>query len=239
MAESPQWELLYWPSMVGRGEMVKLIFEDQGVPYSLPMQQAEPTTPPALVKFLLGQDGTLPHVLAPPILRRGDFIMYQAPAILRYLGKELGLLPDSPEDQVYADCLMETVADLIAEGHDAWHPIERSKGFAEQQKEAEEHFIPIYKKTRLPKFSAFFEKVLERANKGKDSVYLFGDKFTYVDIALFHTYHGIRFQCPDEYKSMDIPRIRALVEAVEKRPNIAAYLASERRFAYSNSGPTF
>ena len=32
-ARRPEYELLYWPGIQGRGEFVRLAFEDAGVPY--------------------------------------------------------------------------------------------------------------------------------------------------------------------------------------------------------------
>lgn len=33
MATRPEYELIYWPGIQGRGEFVRLAFEDTGVPY--------------------------------------------------------------------------------------------------------------------------------------------------------------------------------------------------------------
>ena len=46
----------------------------------------------------------------------GDLILSQTPVICRYLGKELGLWPETEEDQWHAEQFNTTIHDFIAEG---------------------------------------------------------------------------------------------------------------------------
>lgn len=42
--------------------------------------------------------------LAPPVVKKGAFVLSQTPAIMRYLGRLYGLAPENPEDE-YATIL--------------------------------------------------------------------------------------------------------------------------------------
>src|SRR5262247_4186109 len=92
---NPTYELYYWPGIQGRGEFVRLVFEDAGVPYRdvARLPESEGGGVPILMKVLKGHlDGALP--LAPPIVRVGDVVVSQSPLVCRFLGERFGLVPD-------------------------------------------------------------------------------------------------------------------------------------------------
>ena len=68
--------------------------------------------------------------------------------------------------------------------------------------------------------------------------YLLGRKLSYVDLSLFQIVEGLRYAFPKRMKRFEqkVPRLVALHDRVAKRPRIAAYLASERRIAFSQWG---
>ncbi|HZO45152.1 MAG TPA: glutathione S-transferase C-terminal domain-containing protein, partial [Xanthobacteraceae bacterium] len=68
--------------------------------------------------------------------------------------------------------------------------------------------------------------------------YVLGRRLCYVDLSLFQIVEGLRYAFPKRMKRMErtIPRLVALHDRVAKRPRIAAYLASERRIAFSQWG---
>src|SRR5438477_141017 len=63
-------------------------------------------------------------------------------------------------------------------------------------------------------------------------------KLGYVDLSLFQTVEGLRYEFPKRMKRFEkkIPRVIALHDRVAKRARIAAYLASERRIPFSQWG---
>jgi glutathione S-transferase len=68
------------------------------------------------------QTNTNNPVLFPPALGRGDFLICQTPAIMRYLGKKFGMYPTNDEDVARADQVMLTALDFITEGSSAFYP---------------------------------------------------------------------------------------------------------------------
>jgi glutathione S-transferase len=68
--------------------------------------------------------------------------------------------------------------------------------------------------------------------------YVLGRRLSYVDLSLFQVVTGLRYAFPNRMKRFErqIPGLVALAERVQKRPRIAAYLASERRIAFNEQG---
>lgn len=60
-------------------------------------------------------------------------------------------------------------------------------------------------------------------------------QITYADISVYNILRGAEFQYPEDYKSLPIPNLRAFKERIEKRPNITAYLKSDRCAPFSDS----
>ena len=61
---------------------------------------------------------------------------------------------------------------------------------------------------------------------------------TYVDLSLFQIVEGLRYAFPKRMKAFEqeIPGLIELHDRVAERPNIKAYLASERRIAFNEEG---
>jgi len=88
----------------------------------------------------------------------------------------------------------------------------------------------------VPKFLSYFESVLAANRRGKG--HAVGKALTYVDLSLFQTMTGLQYAFPKAMKRMapDYPRLAALSDVVAARPNVAAYLASERRIPFNEDG---
>jgi glutathione S-transferase len=65
-----------------------------------------------------------------------------------------------------------------------------------------------------------------------------GRRLTYVDLSLFQVVEGLRYAFPRAMRRLErkVPRVTALHDRVAERPRIAAYLASQRRIAFNQSG---
>ena len=63
--------------------------------------------------------------------------------------------------------------------------------------------------------------------------YVTGRRLTYVDLSLFQIVEGLRYAFPKRMKAFErnIPGLVGLHDRVAARPNIKAYLASDRRIA--------
>jgi glutathione S-transferase len=65
-----------------------------------------------------------------------------------------------------------------------------------------------------------------------------GGKLTYVDLSIFQLVEGLRYAFPRAMARREarVPRLIAPHDRVAARPRIAAYLASERRIPFNESG---
>lgn len=233
-----RYELHYWPTIQGRGEFVRLAFEEAGVPYvdvaRLPTAKGGGVA--AIMRALGGElGGTRPF--APPILKAGRVVVAQTAAILQHVGPDLGLVPADAAGRLAVHQHQLTIADLVAEAHDTHHPIASSLYYEDQKAEAKRR-AAAFVAERIPKFLGYFEAVLA-AGKGRGKVrHLVGARLTYADLSLFQVVEGLRYAFPRAMKKQEkkLPLVVALHDHVEARPRIAAYLASERRIPFNEMG---
>lgn len=222
------YQLYYWTGIQGRGEFIRLALEDAGASYT---DMAREHGDEVMTPFLEGaKEGLQPY--APPFLVSGRQVIAQVAAILDHLGPELQLVPDTASRRVQALQLQLTIADLVAEIHDTHHPIAGSK-YYEDQKDAAKARATSMRGERLPKFLGWFEQVLE-ANGGLHPL----REHSYVDLSLFQLVSGLTYMFPRRMQALrgELPLLYALHDRVQRRPNVAAYLASERRLAFNTNG---
>jgi glutathione S-transferase len=233
--EAP-YELYYWPNIQGRGEFVRLALEEAGAEYIDVARRSERSGMgmPSMLRLMESEHGGhLPF--APPFLKCGDLILGQTANILLFLGPRLGLVPDGEAGRLWAHQLQLTIADLIVEVHDTHHPIAGGLYYKDQKVEARRRSADFLE-TRLPKFLAYFERIMQ-ANPDGDQ-YLVGEKLSYVDLSLFQVVAGLRYAFPRAMKLVegDFPRLIGLHDRVAKRPRIKRYLASARRIPFNKQG---
>jgi len=220
------YQLYYWTGIQGRGEFVRLALEEAKAPY---VDVARAEGDGVMTAWLNGEhDGALPY--APPFLKSGRLVIAQVANILHYLGPRLGLVPEGEAKQVYAHQLQLTITDLVAEAHDVHHPVGAGLYYEDQKAEARRR-AEEFRESRIPKFLHYFEKVLER-NGGKYAL----REFSYVDLSLFQVMSGLEYAFPKCMAKQKLPLLRDLAKRIAARPNIAAYLASERRLPHSEDG---
>jgi glutathione S-transferase len=228
------YELYYWDGLQGRGEFIRLALEEAGVPYIDVVRSAERGGTAAMMNLL--HSTTEPQIpFAPPFLKDGDFIVSHVANILLYLGPKLGLAPTEEGLRYVANGLQLTIGDFVAEAHDTHHPID-SALYYEDQKEPAKARAAAFITARLPKFLGYFERVLQQ-NPGGEG-WAVGAAPTYVDLSLFQVIEGLRYAFPRAMKPFDAryPALAALHDAIRTRPNIARYLASERRIPFNETG---
>ncbi|HET8997182.1 MAG TPA: glutathione S-transferase family protein [Acetobacteraceae bacterium] len=230
------YEFFYWPEIQGRGEFVRLALEDAGADYIDVARGSERDGlgVPAMLALMRGE-GTSHIPFAPPFLRDGSVIVSHTAAILLYLGGRIGLAPSDEDGRMWAHQLQLTITDIVKEVYDAHHPIDEDKWFHEQKDEAIAR-AAVFRKDRMPKFLGWFERVLTANPAG--SHHLVGDAVTYADLSLFQLAEGLRYAFPRASKRTlaKLPRVSALHQAVTERPRLKAYLASERRVAFNETG---
>src|SRR6476661_5472022 len=224
------YELYYWPSIQGRGEFVRLVLEDAGADY---VDVAREPKGMATMMRLMESRSLRNPPFAPPFLKAGKLVIAQTANILLYLGARLNLAPRDEAGRLWVHQLQLTIADLVALIHNTHHPI-TGYLYYEQQRAAAKLATKYFWRYRLPKFLRYFERVLD--NSG--GPYVLGRKLSYVDLSLFQIVEGLRYAFPKRMKRFErqVPRLVALHDRVAKRPRIAAYLASDRRIAFSQWG---
>jgi glutathione S-transferase len=228
------YELYYWPNIPGRGEFVRLVLEEAGVPWvdvgRLPREQGGGLE--AVVAYWEGRSEGHP-VFAPPVLKQGELVLAQTAAICHFLGRRHGLAPGDETGNAHALELQLTIADLVDEVHDTHHPISAAL-YYEDQRPAAKQRAAHFTGERLPRFLGYFERVL-RSNGGG---VLVGASLSHADLSLFQALDGLAYAFPRALAraSEAAPGVLALRERVRTRPRIAAYLASERRMAFNQEG---
>jgi glutathione S-transferase len=227
------YELFYWDGIQGRGEFVRLALEEAGAKYIDKGRSSSGSQ--AMMEFLKGSNGHDQTPFAPPFLKDGSIVVSHVANILFYLGPKLGLVPTDEASRLFANGLQLTITDFVAEAHDTHHPINTGDYYEDQKKEAKARSKGFIK-DRIPKFLGYFEKTVSRNPSA--SGFVLGDALTYVDLSLFQVMEGLHYAFPKAMRkaSSDYPQLSALRGTVAARPNIEAYLRSDRRLAFSESG---
>ncbi|MGZ3310350.1 MAG: glutathione S-transferase C-terminal domain-containing protein, partial [Xanthobacteraceae bacterium] len=117
--------------------------------------------------------------------------------------------------------------------HDTHHPLGPSLYYDDQRAPAKKRSEEFWNE-RVPKYLGYFERLL-KSNGGS---YVTGRRLTYVDLSLFQIVEGLRYAFPKRMKAFE-RNIRGLVglrDRVAARPNIKAYLQSDRRIAFNEEG---
>jgi len=227
-----RYELYYWSSIQGRGEFVRLALEEAGADYVDVARQ--PGGEAEMMRLLDGEEISRPS-FAPPFLKAGALLIGQTGNILFYLGGQLGLAPAAEAGRLWAHQLQLTIADLVDEAHDTHHPIAGGLYYEDQRKEALARAAD-FRRSRMPKYFGYFERVLSRNNSRGG--HLVGARLSYPDLSLFQIVAGLRYAFPRAMAGLEpkYPRVVALHDRIAARPRIAAYLASDRRIPFNQHG---
>lgn len=237
-SSSPPYELYYWPGLPGRGEHIRLCFEETKTPYTDACNENKENGMSTLLSLISPKnkgDPSNPPPFAPPVLKHGDLSISQTPNILLYLGPRLDLAgPRADANAIYRiNHLALTALDgLSNEAHDTHHPVSTAAYYEEQTAESKRKAAD-YVSNRLPKFLGYFERVLAG---GGGARWLYGGQLTYADLVLWQCLDGLLFAFPVAMGRMrrggEFGLVFELYERVKGRENVAAYLKSERRKKY-------
>lgn len=188
----------------------------------------------AMIRLMEGPELERPP-FAPPFLRAGKQVIAQTANILYFLGPRLGLVPEAEATRLWAHQLQLTVEDFVVDIHDTHHPIAMSLYYEDQKPESKRR-AKFFTEERAPELLGYFESVLQR-NPGRRG-YLIGRKLSYVDLSMFQIVVGLRYAFPKMMARVEpgIPSLLALHDRVAELPNVAAYLASERRLPFNVDG---
>jgi glutathione S-transferase len=223
-----RYELYYWPFIQGRGEFVRLALEDAGAAY---VDVARGSGGTGAMMRMMGQGATPPF--APPFLKAGKLVIGQTANILFYLGARHGLAPKTEAGKLWVHQLQLTITDFVLEVHDTHHPLGPSL-YYEDQKAAAKQRTEEFWDERVPKYLGYFEGLLKQGG----GPYVTGRRISYVDLSLFQFVEGLRYAFPKRMKGFErrIPGLIDLRDRVAARPNIKAYLGSDRRIPFNEEG---
>ncbi len=229
------YELYYWPGIQGRGEFVRLALEAAGAAYvDVARERGAGRGVKGMMSMLEG--AAVPYTpFAPPFLRDGAIVVSHVANILHYLGPKIGLAPKDEVGRIYAHGLQLTITDFVAEVHDTHHPISTDLYFEDQRKEAKARSA-AFLQHRVPKYLGHFERVLSDNPAGK--AHAVGAELTTVDLSLFQIWAGMAYAFPHAFADAGklYPSLAALTKWVAEQKNVAAYLASDRRIPFNESG---
>jgi len=230
-----QYRLYYWPGIQGRGEFVRLALEEAGADYvDVARGSGKGAGVAALMQLMDGKRVRRPS-FAPPFLQAGPLIVGQTANILLFLGPRHGLAPKGEDGRLWTHQLQLTISDLVVESHDTHHPVGAALYYHEQKREALRR-AQDFRARRIPKFLGYFEQILARNPRGQR--YLAGARLTYADLSLFQILAGLNYAFPQAMLTARrrFKRVLQLSRAVQERPRIARYLASERRVPFNEDG---
>jgi len=224
-----RYQLYYWPEIQGRGEFVRLALEDAGAAYDDVARQSGGMG--KMMAMINGRDKHPPF--APPFLKAGKLVIAQVAEILFYLGPRLKLAPRDEAGRLWLHQLQLTVTDFVLEIHNTHHPVGNGLYYEDQKPEAK-RYSKGFLDERAPKFLGYFETVLERSGGAN----VLGRRFSYMDLSLFQLIEGLRYAFPKAMRRIerDVPRVVAVHDRVAQRPRIKAYVASQRRIPFNESG---
>lgn len=216
-------DLWYWPSITGRGEFVRLTLEAAGISYR---DRARETGEKGLLADMKARD---PAPFAPPYLVTPEGkTIWQVANILSWLVHHYELA--RPEHRRLLNGYQLTISDCVAEVHNTHHPVAMSAYYDEQTAEAARN-AATFRDERIPKFLGFFETALA-------GDWIAGERWSPVDLSLFQLVAGLRYAFPKRMAAIagDIPKLAALHDRVAALPELADYLASDRRLAFNQDG---
>ena len=211
----------------GRGQVVRLLWEDAGVAYDDTRYSFEEY--PEYKKTRIAEMNPTAKV---PVVELNGRILIQSYAILRHFARQLGAYEGETEEAKYwADAMCDIVIDcmlplpfvkisLTGSGRTLFI----QAFFADNMKEK----YPEHCKSVRPCFLQALETHLKTHDLSRSGPYIIGKKVTYADLVLYQVLHDENLVQEGRKGLRDHPRLVQLVDAVESRPNIKAFLESDR-----------
>ncbi|MEM7250487.1 MAG: glutathione S-transferase family protein [Pseudomonadota bacterium] len=228
-----EYELVYGPMLLGRGEFPRLILEYAAADYV------------DLARVPEASGGGIDHVMAiregrqsdwpayaPPVLRHRGQTLSQTAVICAYLG-ETFQLDGGAAAKWKTQSAMLSILDCVDEVHDTHHPISVADYYEDQKPEALKR-TRAFVDSRLP----LRLKYLERLSGYAAGPWLLGAELTYADLGLFQLSEGLTFSFPSAmgvYRDR-YPAVMRIARTVSELPTIAAYLQSPRRIPFNEHG---
>jgi len=195
---------IHYFGVSGRGEFIKLILEDAGQPYEFFAHI------PGKHREVLGDKLAFGQL---PLYEEEDMSLVQSGAIFRYLAKKHGVYPKDLMESARAEMLVDGVFDLVAK----YLQVVLYRTLQESD----------FVQKVLPEWLRSLEKVLRQHRDGTEWVV---SQFSFADLALFQIVDAISKNISGGADVLkQYPLLLAHRDRVILRPNIKAYLNSDRR----------
>ena len=247
-----EWTLLYHSGgkFKGRGELIRLMFEDKKVDYEYSGDNLYGPTGMmdcfrGSAEAVLNEGGTVsipyPVFFPPAIWHRPsggeEVIINQVAACMIYVGDILGYSPSSAREKALANAIILNAMDYLSRGRSSFHPVQDSMSYKDQEEEGDKASIE-WAKDKMPIWLAHFEKVVKK--HGANAPVSGGSSITYADFALFHVLDATIAQFNNEKYDMawdkqKVPALKEYYVWMKSRPNLKSYFESERVARKSNT----
>ncbi|TID21294.1 glutathione s-transferase [Venturia nashicola] len=196
----------------GRGQVIRLLCEDAGIAYI--------DTRYTFDEFPSQKDGKLGDMnplKAVPVVELNGKILTQSYAILRSWSRQLGEYDGKTEEEKY---FVDAVGDLGAD----WRTL-FVIAFLSPNKDTA---YPEHCKTDRVRYLSAIESHLKQSPLSQKGPFVLSDRITYADLVVYQVIHDEGLTKDERAGLRDYPRLKQLVNGVESRPGVKAFLGSDR-----------
>ncbi|KAL8801512.1 MAG: hypothetical protein Q9182_004415 [Xanthomendoza sp. 2 TL-2023] len=195
----------------GRGQVVRLMWEDAGVAYEDIRYGFDEY--PECKKTVIAEKNPTTTV---PVVELNGNILTQSYAILRHFGRQLKYEGETEEEKYLADAMCDIAID--------WRTLFVTAFFSPNKEET----YPKHKETDRKHFLSALETHLKSHNLSQQGPFVIGKNITYADLVIYQLLHDEGLTQEEGKGLQEYPRLKQMVDAVESRPNVKAFLESDR-----------
>lgn len=196
----------------GRGQVLRLLWEDAGIAYEDIRYTFQEY--PEYKKTRIAEMNPTGHV---PVVELNGRILTQSYAILRHFARQLGKYDGVTEEEKYW-------ADAVCDIGSDWRTLFVKAFFSPQKDET----YPEHCEKVRPRFLQGLETHLKTHDVSRTGPYVVSKSVTYADFVIYQVLHDEGLTQDGRKGMKEYPRLIQLVDAVESRPNVKAFLQSDR-----------
>ncbi|KAL9130031.1 MAG: hypothetical protein Q9217_001676 [Psora testacea] len=196
----------------GRGQVIRLMCEDAQIAYDDTRYSFEEY--PEMKRTMIAQMNPTTTV---PVIELNGQILTQSYAILRHFARQLGKYDGTTEEAKYwADAICDIAVD--------WRSLFIQALFSDNAEET----YPKHQQTDRKHYLQALETHLKTHHLSRSGPYIAGKEITYTDLVLYQLCHDENLTHDERAGLKDYPRLKQHVDSVEARPNVKAFLQSDR-----------